>query len=130
MKIPEFKFQNENARERFEHLQPMLRDVILPDMHSWCATENVPFLITCTVSTPEEDILLERTSKTHVEGRAADLSRQSWPQDKIDKFQLVFNEKYKDVAAISAETGKPLLILQHNNGNGFHFHVQIRRLEV
>lgn len=119
-------FKTEEIKKRFESVNPILKS-IAKDMYEWCVICDAPFMITASMSTEDEDKKLNRVSSTHREGRAFDLSCFGWDKDRILVFKTMFSEKYKDVAAISPSTNKPTLIIHHDNGNGMHFHVQIRR---
>lgn len=120
-------FKTPKAFDRCAQLHPKCLD-IMSDMLDWCSTKGLPFMVTATASTLEEDHQLKRVSSTHREGRAFDLSDQGWTKELTDEFILTFGIKYSTVAAVSPTTLEPLLILHHDNGNGTHFHVQIRRL--
>lgn len=119
-------FKTEEIKKRFESVNPILKS-IAQDMYEWCVICDAPFMITASLSTEDEDKKLNRVSSTHREGRAFDLSCLDWDKDKIAVFVANFSEKYKGVAAISPSTNSPQLIIYHDNGNGVHFHVQIRR---
>lgn len=119
-------FKTEEIKKRFESVNPILKS-IAQDMYEWCVICDAPFMITASLSTEDEDKKLNRVSSTHREGRAFDLSCFGWDKDRILVFKTMFSEKYKDVAAISPSTNKPTLIIHHDNGNGMHFHVQIRK---
>jgi hypothetical protein len=45
-----------------------------------------------------------------------------WLKDKMEEYEIMFS----DIAAMKAN-GKTNLIYWHNNGNGDHWHVQVRR---
>lgn len=119
-------FKSLKAYERSFHLHPKLIE-IMQDMQVWCDEHEMPFVVTETVSTQEEDDRLKRVSKTHLEGRAFDISAKGWGDQVVDIFCDFFDEKYKDVAALKQD-GLPLLVVFHDAGTGEHFHVQIRRL--
>ena len=118
-------FKTDLIFDRFNGCHSVLKKIAY-DMYEWCVICDAPFMITAALSTEEEDKKLNRVSSTHREGRAFDLSCFGWDKDRILVFKTMFSEKYKDVAAISPSTNKPTLIIHHDNGNGMHFHVQIR----
>jgi hypothetical protein len=100
---------------------------IMADMYQYAVDNNLPFTVTAAVSTYAEDLALNRVSATHRERRAFDISDHGWSSQNIQDFCEHFNFKYADIAAISNETGKPLLVYHHDNGHGYHFHVQIHK---
>lgn len=125
MEIEKLKFKDEVVAGRFDGCLPLLRNIVRV-MADWCESRGVPFLITESRTTLEEDQRLQRTSKTHREGRAVDLSVQGWKSEDINAFVSYFCALYKDVAAVTTG-GINRLVLYHNSGHGDHLHVQIRR---
>ncbi len=118
------KFKTFAVKERAKLLHPMVIDVMV-DMYQWCEDNNLPFEITETVTTLQEDLKLKRISASHRERRAFDLSSHGWRMEHITDFCRHYNTKYEDIAAIGKESLKPVLVQHHDNGNGPHFHVQI-----
>ena len=97
-------------------------------MSYYCHQRKIPFVITSAISNALEDKALNRTSKTHIEGRAADISLQGWSSTDRELFTSFFNGKYNtDYGAISASSGKKNLIYHHDSGHGAHLHIQVRR---
>jgi hypothetical protein len=123
--LPPACFKNDTAYDRFEELHPVLQK-IASEMRSWCLRLDVPFLITETKTTLEEDKALSRVSSTHREGRAFDMSCKGWDGVKITEFISTFGEWFRNEAAIS-KSGMPTLVVHHNSGHGTHFHVQVRK---
>jgi hypothetical protein len=105
-------------------LHPLLVDV-MADMYTWAVDNELPFVITETVTTAQEDAKLGRTSASHRECRAFDLSSRDWKHDQIVEFVKHFNFKYSDIAAISKFAPVATLVVYHDSGHGPHFHVQI-----
>lgn len=122
----EIQFKEEGISERFQQCHPLLRNISIV-MASWCRDRKLPFVITSARTTVEEDKALSRTSKTHREGRAIDVSVRGWSSQDINDFSSYFNKLYRDVAAIT-KARVPRLVVWHNNGNGEHLHIQIRRV--
>lgn len=118
-------FKHKKDIERVLYLHPIAL-IILFDMHSYCLKRSLPFVVTATVTTQEEDEQLNRQSSTHREGRAFDLSIQGWTTDEIDDFMLHFQKKYDEFAAKKIN-GEKVLIPPINHGTAPHFHVQISR---
>lgn len=117
------KFKHKEDMELFFKLHPYLI-LILSDMNLYCMNNDMEFIITDTISTLKEDLALNRKSTTHRTKRAADIRTRNWSQLEIKDFQSYFNHKYKDYAAYS-KSGKPSLVVIHDNGNGTHGHIQI-----
>lgn len=101
--------------------------IILEDMAQYCASYGYQFMITDLLSEELEDKKLKRVSKSHQEGRAADIRVRGWPLEFREKFEKHFEVKYKNWAAISASSGLRNLIVIHDNGNGIHCHIQVSR---
>lgn len=101
---------------------------IMNDQAAWCLDRGLPYLVTETVTTLNEDRNLKRTSRTHREGRAWDVSVRGWLELAITEFMKLFSDRFRHVAAIGAKTGQPELIVRHDNGNGDHLHVQIGKV--
>lgn len=118
-------FKTKDDFERFLSLHPVALAVLF-DMRLYCFERDLRFQVTSTISTPEEDSLLQRESSTHREARAFDLSVREWSTYQIFLFIEHFNSKYKAYAAISASSGLPVLVL-HHDGTAKHLHVQISK---
>lgn len=119
-------FKSPEILERAKMLHSKCVEV-MADMYQWAVDNNLPFTVTDTVSTYAEDLILQRQTATHRERRAFDLSDHGWSSQNIKDFCEHFNFKYWDIAAVSNETGKPLLVYHHDAGHGYHFHVQIHK---
>lgn len=117
-----FKHKKDKSRVLFLH---PLALVIMFDMKFFCSENYIPFTVTSTMSTIEEDKKLSRKSSTHRTGRAFDLSIKGWSNLEIKDFIAHFNKKYEHVAAYTKSTNKNTLIIHHNSGHGDHLHVQI-----
>lgn len=118
-------FRTSELELRFDEVHSKLKEIAY-DMCNWCKGCDLPFVITGAKSTAQEDLELNRRSKTHSEGRAFDMTRQGWSQAQIEEFAAHFTAKYEDVASLNIG-GFPNLIVHHNVGLGDHLHVQIRR---
>lgn len=128
-------FKNDLVAERSKLLNPLCID-IMTDMYLFCVEHNLPFIVTETVTTAEEDAALKRVSKSHFERRAFDISVDKWQKENGDLFIEHFNFKYEDVAAISLNSGKPCLVVDERkprvDASGktvrfAHLHVQIHK---
>lgn len=118
------KFKDQELKKEYELIKPRLK-IILEDMALWVERHGFLFLITDLLSEQAEDLKLNRVSRSHTEGRAADIRVITWPNYFRDKFEKYFELKYSGWAAISLQTGKPNLILIHDNNNGLHCHIQV-----
>lgn len=116
-------FKHEKDKSKFLYLHPIAL-LLLFDMNWWAQERGLPFLVTDTVTTKEEDIFLGRQSDTHRTGRAFDISIHGWSTDDIDEFMYHFKEKYEEYAAVNKH-GDTVLIPPINHGTAPHFHVQI-----
>ncbi len=118
-------FKTEIVRIRAQYLHPQLV-AIVEDMLSWLIKAGVNHpMITETATTPLEDKLKQRVSRTHSEGRAIDLRTRDWPPAVIGKFQAYFDAKYGYMGALSPKDFIPNLLIHHNTGLGDHFHIQV-----
>lgn len=86
---------------------------------------DLPFVVTSTVSDIREDERLGRTSASHREGRAFDISIYGWTTDDIDNFKFEMERKFGDLGAWT-HRGEQRLVVVHN-GTAPHIHVQISR---
>lgn len=92
-----------------------------------CSEMQVPFEVTSTVSDLKEDQRLGRTSSSHREGRAFDISIRGWTTDDIDNFKLDLEKKFGEYGAVSARDGVKRLVVVHT-GTAPHIHIQISAL--
>ena len=91
-----------------------------------CHQNNLPLVIT---SIKSDAIKVKRVSKSHLDGRALDISIKGWDKDDIDKFVAKMNIQYRHLAAISASDFKPRAAVYHDAGAGDHIHLQTRRID-
>ena len=89
--------------------------------------KSVDGIITSTVSTSMEDVLIHRTSTTHQEGRAFDLSVKNLTDEEIMTLKLAFTQVAGHLGAIGKESSNPTLIVDHDTGLGRHLHFQISK---
>ena len=120
------EFKHPELLKEYQLIHTKLQ-IILEDMAQWVTSHGHKFIITDLLSEDLEDKRLKRVSKSHSEGRAADLRVRDWPENFRKKFEDYFEQKYLKFAAISAKTGQANLIEIHSNGNGEHCHVQLRK---
>jgi hypothetical protein len=122
-------FKENQAKElkvEFTQIEPVLRKLLI-EMAQWVTSKGHKFVITDLLSEKLEDEKLKRVSKSHQEGRAADIRVRDWPKDLRKLFEQYFEKRYSHIAAISKKSGTPNLIEIHDNGNGIHCHIQVRK---
>jgi hypothetical protein len=122
-------FKENQAKElkvEFTQIEPVLRKLLI-EMAQWVTSKGHKFVITDLLSEKLEDEKLKRVSKSHQEGRAADIRVRDWPKDFRKLFEQYFEKRYSHIAAISKKSGIPNLIEIHDNGNGIHCHIQVRK---
>lgn len=118
-------FKTKKIHQRSLFMHPLV-SLILVDMYWYAAVHNIPFVVTSTVRTVEENERVGASHNTHVEGRAFDLSVKGWGKKFRRQFCEEFNRRYKKEAAISSRTLKPTLCVDHV-GTAAHIHVQVNR---
>jgi len=122
-------FKENQAKElkvEFTQIEPVLRKLLI-EMAQWVTSKGHKFVITDLLSEKLEDEKLKRVSKSHQEARAADIRVRDWPKEFRKLFEEYFEKRYSHIAAISKKSGTPNLIEIHDNGNGTHCHIQIRK---
>jgi len=119
--------QEKDLKKEFNQIHPKLRELLL-EMSRWVVSKGNRFIITDLMSEKLEDQSLKRVSKSHSEGRAADIRVRDWSKDFRRLFEEYFEKRYSNIAALSKKTLKPNLIEIHDNGAGIHCHIQIRPL--
>lgn len=100
--------------------------MVLCDVILWARNKQLPVVISDAVTSLDEDEALKRTSSTHREGRAFDLSTRGWAKENIDECVRVLGFKYRHLAALGAD-GNPRLVYFHNAGTGDHLHFQVAK---
>ena len=119
------KFKTNKEKSEFPLIKKRLK-IVLEDMAQYFFKKGYDFIITDLLEEEGESEKLKRVSVSHKDGRAADLRVRHLPKEFIQEIMAHFSKKYEGWSAISAVSGKPNLIIYHNNGNGIHFHIQIR----
>jgi hypothetical protein len=118
-------FKHPSLLIEYQQIRARLQ-LILEDMAQFTVAHGFEFMLTDVMSEAIEDKKLKRVSKSHSEGRAADVRVRDWSEWFKAKFEKHFEAKYKNYAAISLKSGKSNLIEIHSNGNGLHCHIQIK----
>lgn len=121
--------QEKELIKEYQEIDPRLQ-LLLEEMARWVVAKGYKFVITDLLSEEAEDKKLKRVSKSHQEGRAADVRVYNWPRQFRLMFEEYFEKRYSHLAAISKKTGKPNLIEIHElNNQGIHCHVQLKPKE-
>lgn len=107
--------------------------VLLGAFTLYCMENKLP----CVVTSIHSDAAKGRVSTSHAEGRAFDARSKEWSWFHIERFMFHMNEKYKNIAAISARDGKPRAVVHHRASwfdydkqkwryGAYHFHLQCK----
>lgn len=121
-------FKHKRDEKLFLHLHPLILMVMF-DMKYYCEKNDLPFLVTSTLSSIEEDEELGRMTSSHRTGRAFDLAVRSneWKSKDIAEFKEYFEEKFSDIAAFSKTTLRPALVVYGDKEHRDHMHIQINK---
>jgi hypothetical protein len=121
------KFKDGTVSVRFHDLHPRLQE-IAKDLDAWAQDQfDMEITLTCAVSLPAEDKASGRVHRGHQERRCMDVRVNDWPAYWAHQFRDHFNEKYKEIGAISASSGERTFIVIHGEGNNIHAHCQLNR---
>ena len=108
-------------------IKPKLMEIISFSAQ-WCYERELTFMITSLMRSEKRNAELDSVSNTHPEGRAFDMSVSSkygWNKHHINEFKEDIENKFGEYGAISLSDGKRRVIVSHDNGNGYHIHIQI-----
>ena len=112
----------------FDKLHPQLKNIAYY-IAGFCEQHNIKFVITSTVRSAERNAQVGGKSLTHVEFRAFDMSIKpvyGWTDELLMIMMQKVEQRYGHLGAYTS-SGKQLLQFNHDAGNGFHLHYQIRR---
>jgi len=87
------------------------------------AQNNLPTRMTSFINDREN---VKSVSNSHIDGRAFDGAIQGWSKFHANRFVFHINEKFKDIAAISQTTGKPIAAVYGDEKHRDHIHFQVR----
>ncbi len=114
--------------EDLKRIHPKLRDMTAY-IAVFCKENNIKFVITSAIRSEQRNRELNSVSQTHVEGRAIDFSikeQWGWNSEKLmiitDKLQKIYGQYGAFTKSIN---NKQVLVYTHENGNGFHVHLQV-----
>ena len=120
-----FSFSDDTSIYELMFIHPQLM-VMVAFVNNYCYENSLELKITSLIRTPEENQRLGSVSRTHIEGRAADLSLKGFTLEQVKDLEHEINKRFADIGAISSSDGLPKPIVVHNNGHGYHAHLQIR----
>lgn len=115
------------------HLKMIVNNLLLTvliEVQLFAVNSKLPFKITAYRSDISTDISLNRRSKTHLQGRAVDISTRHWKRKHVLKLCSYLNIKYQNIAAISYSDKKPRVCVYHRanyKGAKYHIHLQVKR---
>ena len=98
---------------------------ILVEMGWFCASRNLDFVLTETVTTKEHDRKLGRVSNSHNEKRAVDVRTRDWSEQFTRTFVADFNKKYNHLGAKSKSDGQRRFIVDKSKTDKPHLHIQL-----
>lgn len=97
--------------------------ILLSEVINFCNHKRLPCVITSLIT---DRVGLVTRSRTHQDGRAFDISIKDWTKMDIEDCTNHFNTYYRNIAAISAETKKPLAAKYGDKDHLDHIHFQVR----
>lgn len=128
-----FKLDPQSGSVSMSMLQAMHPAIvyIISFTNLWCYQHSIEPMWTSWVRTEKQDQLLNAKSDTH-RYRAADLSmaaKHGWTEEMAYEYKRAVEENFLGLGAL-VKIGDDLIskpIVLHDNGNGFHAHLQVRR---
>lgn len=98
--------------------------IIMDMMIEWLKERKIHAVITETVTTKEEDAVLNRIARSHNEGRAFDMRVHNIPENILNELVNHFSIALADMGAL-LPNGSRRLCYVHGEGESRHLHVQI-----
>lgn len=120
----QFYLQDDINIKDIQMLHPNLL-VIFATILQFADSHNyIPLKLTSIIS---DRVNTKAKTRSHEDGRAIDFSVKNWKRKDIEALELLLELKHKNIAAISASTGKPRPLVCHEyKGQGMHCHAQVR----
>lgn len=119
-----FTLKDDCKMEDFQMLSPKVL-VLFSTLLRFADNRNLPVVVTSMISDREN---VKKSTKTHEEGRAIDVSTKGWREKDIEDIQKIMLLEHHRIAAISYSDLKPKPCVYHNYENqGDHLHLQVRR---
>lgn len=126
---PNIKFASGINPNDINKIDPRLLKVVF-FIAEYCENNEVTFVVTSMIRTPERNRQVKSLSTTHVDGRAVDFSvRESWGWNEA-KLAILTEEvqmRYNFIGAYSYLGKQRTILLIHDAGNGNHMHLQVDR---
>ena len=117
-----FQTKKDVSIEDLKGMHPFIL-LIFAEFYLYCYENKIPCVLTSLMENAPG-----RISETHSDGRAFDASVRGWSDFHIHRIVYHFNEKFKDIAAISASDNKPRAVVYHKvEGGAHHLHFQCRK---
>ncbi len=111
-------------------IHPKLRQIVA-FISAYCKENNIKFVITSAIRSPERNEEVHAVSMTHVEGRAVDFSIREewgWTPDRIQDIIRKVTRNYGEYGAFSNVNGKQVVIIAHSvEAGSYHMHIQTRK---
>jgi hypothetical protein len=123
--IFEYCRSDEANQDRWKYLHP-IAVMIFCDLILWCEENNLPCVMTDSVSDEAEDRKIQRMSDTHRTRRAFDISLNGWGDIQKNACIQAMTLKWNKYAALGGD-GRPRLCYGDVHGTGPHIHFQINR---
>lgn len=119
------KFKSPQIQQRFGDLCDLIIKIVT-EMDVYAQEKyNIELTLTETVTTAEEDKLVNRLSDTHRTRRAVDIRIGDLPESLVAELCAVFRKKYGKYGAVAS--AMPQLIVYKPHGTGPHLHIQVSR---
>lgn len=117
----------------FLYIHPNLM-MMLGFVLNFAAERDITVCITSMIRTPEENRAVGAVSRTHIEGRALDVSLRpefGWREEDVNELQDELERRFADIAAVVWQDDMliPRPMVVHDAGSGEHLHLQVRPTE-
>lgn len=116
-------FKTQLAYDRQHYLCDEIMTVLIYTI-KYCESIGINPVVTETVTTVQEDKLVNRVHDQHRKRVAFDLRVKDWTLDQINQVEKELDEHFKLLAYVTA-SGKKEIALCHDSGAGKHFHVAV-----
>lgn len=114
-----FTIKDEVCLDNLMQINPVL-GLIFFYFVGYAVNNNLPVKVTSIIDN------FPRSSRTHREGRAIDISSRGWTDFHINRIVYRINSMYRDFGTAPPNKVKQAII-HHNAGHGDHFHIQVNR---
>lgn len=118
-------FKTDLIYDRQKYWHPKMSEIAQFIINYLTVKKHEQIVFTETVTTKAEDEALNRVSDTHRTRRALDLSTKGMSLELIQELMEALKAAFGDLGAVVH--GKPVIVIYHNSGHNWHFHVQLNR---